>query len=131
MGDTLREDFEDRELVLDFFPDSGREPERLVSLSAEEADLGLDADDLRFFASGIDFDFDDDDSFCFLLVGGLCTFVASTLLFLRFLLVAVVVDSGRCPVTGSRFSLAALPGGLFDIDCDSDVSALSEALGLI
>jgi hypothetical protein len=122
MGDTLRdEDFEDLELLLDFFPDA--DLVRPVSLSSD-VDLDVD-DDLRFFASGFDFD---DDSFCFLLVGGLCTLVASTLLFLRFLLVAVVVGPGRCPVTGSRFSLAAdTSRELFDADGDdnSEVSVIS------
>jgi hypothetical protein len=126
MGDTLRdEDFEDLELLLDFFPDA--DLVRPVSLSSD-VDLDVD-DDLRFFASGFDFD---DDSFCFLLVGGLCTLVASTLLFLRFLLVAVVVGPGRCPVTGSRFSLAAdTSRELFDADGDdnSEVSVISRALG--
>jgi hypothetical protein len=99
-----------------------------VSLSSADVDLDVD-DDLRFFASGFDFD---DDSFCFLLVGGLCTLVASTLLFLRFLLVAVVVGPGHCPVTGSRFSLAAdTSRALFDADGDdnSEVSVISIALG--
>jgi hypothetical protein len=126
MGDILRdEDFEDLELLLDFFPDA--DPARPVSLSPD-VDLDVD-DDLRFFASGLDFD---DDSFCFLIVGGLCTLVASTLLFLRFLLVAVVVGPGRCPVTGSRFSLAADTSRvLFDGDGDDnrEVSVISIALG--
>jgi len=93
MGDTLRdEDFEERELLLEFFPDA--DPVRPVSLSDLSIDFDLSVDeDLRFFASGFDLD---DDSFCFLLLGGLCTFVASTPLFLRFF-VAVVVDPGRCP----------------------------------
>ena len=130
MGDILRdEDFEDLELLLDFFPDA--DPARPVSLSPD-VDLDVD-DDLRFFASGFDFD---DDSFCFFMIGGLCTLVASTLLFLRFLLVAVVVGPGRCPVTGSRFSLAADTSRvLFDGDGDGDgddnreVSVISIALG--
>lgn len=131
MGDTLRdEDFEDLELLLNFFP--AADPVRLMSLSAEVADLDLGIDDdLRFLASGFVLD-DDKDSFCFLLVGGLCIFVANTLLFLRFLV--VVVEQGRCPVTGSRFSFAANPSRLLlvgvDGDDNSDVSVTSEVLGL-
>lgn len=113
--------------MLNFLPD----PDRFVSLSVE-VDLGLEVDDLRFFASGADFS---EDSFCFLVVGGLCTLVASTLLFLRFLLVAVVEGPVRSPVTGSRFSLAAMAGALllFDINCDSDSgkSATLTDLGLM
>lgn len=110
--------------MLNFLPD----PDRFVSLSVE-VDLGLEVDDLRFFTSGIDFS---EDSFCFLAVGGLWTFVASTVLFLRFLLVAVVEDPVRSPVTGSRFSLAAMAGALL-LYCDSDSgkSATLAALGLV
>jgi hypothetical protein len=132
MGDTLRdEDLGGREFVLDFL--ANPDLERFVSLSAGEGELALDVDDLRFLASVVGFNFDDDDSFCFLLVGGLCILVASTPFF-RFLLVAVVEGSGRCPVTGSRFSLAALTGTLllFDVACNGDngVAATPTALGL-
>lgn len=123
MGDTLRDEaFDNRDVAVDFFRDP--EPVRFVSLS-EEVDFDLDSkedddDDLRFFASGFDLD---DDSFCFLFVGGLCALVANTLLVLRFLPVAV--DPGRSPVTGCRFSFSMMVVAralivVFEVDVDGD-----------
>lgn len=106
MGDTLREDnFDDRELELNFFDEPVLDPDpntiRFESLLEETAvdlvEVVDDVDDLRFFASG----FDSFDSFCFLLVGGLCTLVANMLpLVLRLFPVPTLVDPGRSPVMG-------------------------------
>lgn len=119
--------FDDRDVAVNFFRDP--DPVRFVSLSEAGFDLEseVDDDDLRFFASGFDLH---DDSFCFLLVGGLCTLVANTLLVLRFLPVAVV-DPGRSPVTGWKFSFSIVVVArtlivMFedDVDGDSGVSAI-------
>ena len=93
----------DAALVLGFFFGA-------TALSGAAPFFAFNGDDpatgaLRFFDSVFGFT-TDADSFCFLLVGGLCTFVASTLLVLRFLL--EVVDS---PVRGCRFSFAAACAG--------------------